>query len=585
LTLLSTYLRDVCGGDVRRRGEAAVVDEEIEGGAHAKKVMASYESWFGPGPALQVLNLLGLFDRPAEVAALAALRAAPEIPGLTDALFHHRESKGFLGLFRRREAEPLSEQDFRKSVALLRKARLVAPAEAGNTRDTGALDAHPLVREHFGERLRQAAPGAWRAGNERLYEHYRRAVPEYPETIEAMLPLYAAVVHGCRAGREREVCGVVYKRRILRGREHFSWKKLGAFGAELTALAAFFDRPWDRPSARLSKADRAWLLNAAGFHLRALGRLPEAVQPMRAGLEARTAQKNWKSAAIIAGNLSGLTLTLGEVAGAVAAGEESVALADRSGGAFQRMANRTTLADALHQAGRWEESAAAFRAAEAIRAERRPQYPRLYSLGGFWYCDLLLARAEPEGGSGLGAVGARYREACEEVRKRASEAISTGKQDATAPVLDFALHDLSLGRAHLGLALTAPVAPRDLRPAAEHLDRAVDGLRQAGTEDHLPQGLLARAALRRLASDFPAAAADLREAQEIAERGSMRLHEADAHLEWTRLHLATGDSAAARRHLDQVAELVRDCGYGRREREVAWLERRLAGSPVQAGAS
>jgi hypothetical protein len=56
----------------------------------------------------------------------------------------------------------------------------------------------------------------------------------------------------------------------------------------------------------------------------------------------------------------------------------------------------------------------------------------------------------------------------------------------------------------------------------------------------------------------------------------MRLHEADAHLEWTRLHLASGDPAAARRHLDSARDLVRACGYGRREREVTWLDSRLA---------
>jgi hypothetical protein len=108
----------------------------------------------------------------------------------------------------------------------------------------------------------------------------------------------------------------------------------------------------------------------------------------------------------------------------------------------------------------------------------------------------------------------------------------------------------------------------------------VDALREAGTEHHLPRGLLARAALRLLSGDPEAAATDLREAQEIAERGAMRLHEADAHLEWTRLHLGlpsgVGDRAAARRHLDRARELVRACGYGRRERELAWLEGRLA---------
>ncbi|HEX9732887.1 MAG TPA: hypothetical protein VGG06_12990 [Thermoanaerobaculia bacterium] len=51
----------------------------------------------------------------------------------------------------------------------------------------------------------------------------------------------------------------------------------------------------------------------------------------------------------------------------------------------------------------------------------------------------------------------------------------------------------------------------------------------------------------------------------------MRLHEADVHLEWTRLSLQTGDLDDARRHLDRARELVASTGYGRREREVTYL--------------
>ena len=34
--------------------------------------MQSYQSWFGEGPELAVLRLLGLFDRPADERALGA---------------------------------------------------------------------------------------------------------------------------------------------------------------------------------------------------------------------------------------------------------------------------------------------------------------------------------------------------------------------------------------------------------------------------------------------------------------------------------------------------------------------------------
>ncbi len=44
---------------------------------------------------------------------------------------------------------------------------------------------------------------------------------------------------------------------------------------------------------------------------------------------------------------------------------------------------------------------------------------------------------------------------------------------------------------------------------------------------------------------------------------------------WTRLRLAQGDRDAARRHLERGRELVTATGYGRREREVAYLAKRL----------
>jgi hypothetical protein len=146
--------------------------------------------------------------------------------------------------------------------------------------------------------------------------------------------------------------------------------------------------------------------------------------------------------------------------------------------------------------------------------------------------------------------------------------------------LDIALDQLTLGRAHLGLALTED-RTAGLAQATEPLDGAVDGLRRSGREDIMPAGLLARAALRRFRSDFTGAATDLNEALEIAERGSMRLHECDAHLEWARLCRDQGDFATARRHVARARVLVNEAGYGRREREVRWLEGTLAGGFVK----
>jgi len=561
LTLLGNFLRRAHGGDVRKRREIDLHRADEKQGGHAFRVIAAYARWLGEGPELAILRLLGLFDRPAEAGALKALRAAPPILRLTEPLMG------------------LSEEDWHLATATLRDHSLLAAADP---REPGTLDAHPLVRAYFAEELENHRLDAWQEGNRRLYEHLRQEAPDLPDTLEALQPLYAAVVHGCRAGRQKEALDEVYWRRILRGNQHFSWRKLGAFGSELTALAGFFDRPWSQPSARLTAADQAFVLSYAAFDLRALGRLAEAVEPLEAALEMATTQEDWEHAAVGANNLSELTLTLGDVQRAVAFGEQSVELADRGGNAFDRMDHRTVQADALHQAGRWEESAAAFREAEVMQVERQPAYPRLYSLPGFRYCDLLLGRAEPEAGSGLDGLAGpgsrleeaeRFRQTCREVLERARQTLDWAEKTGLS-LLTVALDHLTMGRANLGLALSAPGEDRTagLAQAAEHLDRAVDGLRRAGQEDDLPRGLLARAALRRFRSDFAGAAADLTETLEIAERGPMRLHECDAHLEWARLCRDQGDLAEARRHVARARALVIETGYGRREREVAWLE-------------
>jgi tetratricopeptide (TPR) repeat protein len=263
-----------------------------------------------------------------------------------------------------------------------------------------------------------------------------------------------------------------------------------------------------------------------------------------------------------------LILTLGEVQRAVTFGRQSVELADRSGDAFQRISKRPTLADALHQAARWEDSAEVFGEAEEIQAELQEKYPRLYSLLGYRYCDLLL---------------------CWDVRERASETIKIAEKSQR--LFDIALDHLTLGRAHLGLALAAPnqatpgeEAEVELARSAQHLDRALDGLRQqAGKEEFVARSLLARAVFQRLRGDPANAAADLADALEIAERCSMRLHVCDAHLEWARLYRQQGDADAARGHLSVARRLVDEMRYRRREREVRWLEKKLSEAAVTPG--
>ena len=109
LTLLGSYLTDAYNGDIRCRSEVlGHLAHDVRQGAHAREVMESYQTWFGEGPELSVLRMLGLFDRPADEKALAALLKPPAIPGLTESL------------------TDLNPIEWRMIVARLRRARLLA---------------------------------------------------------------------------------------------------------------------------------------------------------------------------------------------------------------------------------------------------------------------------------------------------------------------------------------------------------------------------------------------------------------------------------------------------------------------------
>jgi hypothetical protein len=214
------------------------------------------------------------------------------------------------------------------------------------------------------------------------------------------------------------------------------------------------------------------------------------------------------------------------------------------------------LVGALHQAGRQSEAEAAFVEAEEMQKERNPEQFILDSHGGFRYCDLLLSQRE-------------YRE----VLARAGQTLGWNESREEYSLLSIALDHLSLGRAHL--LQTQHDGSHDFAQAGTHLNQAIDGLRKAGTQDYLPNGLLARAKLHRVCFEFPEAQRDLDEVMTIAELGEMGLHRADCHLEYARLYLAMNKKEDAKKNLDIAREMIGKMGYHRRDTDVREIEEQL----------
>lgn len=555
LSLLGNALATFEGGDVRRRDALLdLLDDGDPQSRHARRVMQAYAGWLADTPELRLLHLLGVFEYPIDAEVLAVLWKEA-IPGLSDGL---------------------TERDWKRAMHELREHHhLLYDAEG----PVDLFDCHPLIREYFGARLREEQPEAWRQAHERLYEYYK-ALPdkELPDTLEEMRPLFNAIAHGCAAELHQRAMDEIYWPRIRRKDDAYSIKQLGAFSDDLAVIAQFFDVLWYKPSAKLTDHWQALLLNWAGFYLRAVGRLYDAIEPMKAAVDIRVQERNWQSAAINAGNLSELLLSLGNVKKAIEIAAKSVELADNSEDGFWKMVNRAIHANALHQAGMIQSALTLFEAAEDLQKERPVSFSLLYSLRGYQYCDLLLTQGKAK-----------------EVMERSIKILEWTTQRSKL-LLDIALNHLTLGYAQLNLA-TDPlkIDKAILEEKNEHLQQskhwleiAIIGLRNYGSYQHLSRGLLIRACFYRICGNFSKAYKDLDESFELAVgrenkvhvKDHLRLHLTDYHLEAARLALAEGKRAAATRHTEDAEKLIAATGYNRRVLELEELRAALAVDPL-----
>jgi tetratricopeptide (TPR) repeat protein len=593
LNLLGRFLARAHGGDIRRRDlvKFEEADRKEQGGT-TFKMLAAFENWFAnegdiEARSLTVLRLLSLFDRPADAGCIATIRKPPVIPGLTEPLFALKRDANT----GHASDQPLSDKAWNDATHFLADFDLVA-IQADADDSERLLDCHPLIREHFARQLRARNLEGWRSAHRLLYDHLKSTTKDKQRpTLEELQPLYQAVAHGCHANLHQQAFGDVYYTRINR-QQAFHLNKLGAFGVSLSAMACFFETPWSKLSQNLAgdfRDSEGFILNESALCLRALGRLDEAVEPLRSSLDVATRRQDKLQGSRRASNLGELELILGELSKAVRDVEQSVAFADDVGNPLMRVVGRANLADVLHQCGRLDECSALFREAESLQSRQTSECPLLNSSRGFKYCDLLLHEVEGSAWQAFLSAGTRWFQfltlmerhgksnTTAKVERRASQLLDWDKQSKTASSLDFAFDYLTLGRAALYRAILDNAT---FGLTGQHLGTAVDSLQRAGARHQIPRGLLTRAWLRLLEHNAAGAQADLDEAWDIAERGPMRLHLADIHLHRARLFFREKSYPwnSPQDDLTAAEKLIHDCGYHRRDRELADAKRAILSS-------
>jgi tetratricopeptide (TPR) repeat protein len=562
INLLAAYLQNEPGRHAERAHSIPDLNLNDKEGRHPRRIMEAFANRFGDSPELNILYMLGLFDRPAKAEEMAALRQKRMIGNLNDKVFS------------------IEDPQWKATIDKLRLCGLVAPPSHHDKVCAAELDAHPFVRQHFGERLRQLHEGASHAGHCILFQHLKKKAPKFPTTIRAMEPLYRAVHHGNMAGRYSETFSSVYSLRVQQGIRLYNASELGALGEELAMLASYFEEGqlWCRPARSLSNYQKLSVIMKAGYYLYGSGKTEQAQGALQSGLDMSVQSCHWLSAMVFAGGLSQIRLATGQIRNAMELSSRTREYADCSFSSYLKNILVMAVSSGIGGIGGFMKGGPAFKhwkgiftvkrtammATEAVNADiifnkgdvpaamqhvqrvlpmlqGQPMLPLFYSLVDFWCNDILLAQGDHE-------------KVCLNAKKRLQ---FWENKDGKQSLFDIGTQYLLLGRAYLVSARQVGEKPEK---SLMHLDMAIEYLRRASFLEFLVRALVSRAEARKLNSDFPSAIQDLDAAWEIvhpnastlqeSNRGNVRhdifmLRECDIHLECCRLLLTMKNAGVA----------------------------------------
>jgi tetratricopeptide (TPR) repeat protein len=541
LTLLASCLEESYGSRIFRRDLIDSLQKESPDGSAAARIMRYYDRFLQGKPEAEILYLVGLFDRPTNwktfrvvMRSLSGVRMheCPEFPF------------GYL------QTSRMEARQINTILGRLRSCQLLAPVQYPDD----PIDTHPLVREHFGQALRQF-PSVWALANEELFRLFWADGPSSSEpSLSELEPIYRAVFHGARAGLHSEVWKVAYQQGLQRGC-NYSTSRLGAFGNDLSVLRLFFEEPWTNIVPGFPEEHHSLLRQQTGYCLRAVGRLMEAAECFEYAHRSSLVSLDWARAANISLLLSQLFLTAGRLSKSVEHAKLAVDSATKNGSFQLTRFAMTTQGYMLTQSGLLVDAKVCFaQAATLLTTIGLPSDPIQAAYSTFHYADFLEASSLNE-------------EAEELVTRELGVLQSLGRPGAAQA---SALLLACLSRLLIARGEEAGVI-EDL------LNRAEANLLTANRWDNMPLVLIPRLRLFRLRGRNDECWACLGQLSELVERGDLDLYAADCQLERCQLLIDENRYSEATQALSEARSLVHRTGYRRRLSLVKTLAEKLAG--------
>jgi len=174
VSLLGRLLKTSPAPHIAGAKQIPELQHAAESGGHPKRVLKAWVERLDGTAEIELMHLIGLFDRPVSKEIIKSVARSQPIWGVTI---------------------KLSRANLDHVIENLRRKGLLSEASQNNDE----LDTHPVIREYFGERLKAKSNKSWLESHRRIYKYYQEKAKKYPDNLEEMQPLFAAVMHGCAA--------------------------------------------------------------------------------------------------------------------------------------------------------------------------------------------------------------------------------------------------------------------------------------------------------------------------------------------------------------------------------------------------
>ena len=292
LKLLGSYTKVVLDGDITRIDEIdSLRDDKSKSSKHATRMLNSYKKYLQrEGKVeLDILKLLGFFDRAISFEVINVLKNKPLIKNINDSLVE------------------ISEINWKYALDNLKKLHLISSSEK-------VLDTHPLVREYFSECIQEEFEDSYITGHYRLCKYYEKLPEkEYPDTVEEMEPLFQSIYHGCHSFNYNEAMQLFIDRidRTVDNKNYLTIT-LGRFDLYFKLMINFFEKYYNKVTDKLDLIHHHGIISNTAYFFSTTGNYNKALDIYLCLLKNSEKLKNTTSMIYLLSNILDIYLFTGQ---------------------------------------------------------------------------------------------------------------------------------------------------------------------------------------------------------------------------------------------------------------------------------